>query len=81
MKGDKKIETVSSYCAFYDHEIKDFKNVQLKENIWRVVSVTVERDSKYNTLYLFTAIILFDEFFNKQCILILCVCVLVYSTK
>jgi succinyl-CoA synthetase beta subunit len=52
MEDDKTIEGRSSYSAFYDHESKDFKYVQLKGNVWQVVAVTGGSVGKYSILCL-----------------------------
>lgn len=40
------IGEVSKYPQLFDHENKDFKNLEIRENIWKIISPTIRKDSK-----------------------------------
>jgi hypothetical protein len=56
----------------YDHEIKDFKSVQIEGNLWPDGAVLVGRQGKHDISNLFAVIILFNAFLNEEYNVISC---------
>lgn len=44
---EKLIERVREYPCLYNHEQKDFKDFQIRENAWNEISVILSKTSKY----------------------------------
>lgn len=46
-EDEKLVTIVASYPCIYDSEHKDYKNVQIKGNVWKEIEQNVGRSGKW----------------------------------
>lgn len=44
---ERLIENVREFPSLYDHENKDFKDFQIRENTWQLISDILGKSGKY----------------------------------